>query len=97
MKFVFDTNILVSAALFATSIPRKVFDTAVLQGELLTSDSCLAELNQVLHRPKFSRYLTPLEADLFINQYSLKATSVVVSSTFTDCRDQKDNKIVKYR
>ena len=95
MRFVLDTNTLVSAALMAKSIPRQAFDAALNRGELLTSESCLAELNQVLHRPKFARYLTPFEADLFINQYSLKATVVTVSSSITDCRDLKDNKFLE--
>ncbi|WP_020602094.1 putative toxin-antitoxin system toxin component, PIN family [Spirosoma spitsbergense] len=95
MRFVIDTNTLVSAALFARSTPRQAFDTALNRGELLTSESCLAELNQVLHRPKFARYLTPFEADLFINQYSLKATMVSVSSVVKDCRDAKDNKFLE--
>ena len=95
MRFVFDTNTLVSAALFARSTPRQAFDAALNRGELLTSESCLAELNQVLHRPKFARYLTPFEADLFINQYSLKATVVDVNSVITDCRDAKDNKFLE--
>ena len=95
MRFVLDTNTLVSAALMAKSIPRQAFDMALNKGELLTSESCLAELNQVLHRPKFARYLTPFEADLFINQYSLKATVVTISSSITDCRDLKDNKFLE--
>lgn len=95
MIFVFDTNILVSAALFFQSAPRQAFDIAISRGVLLTSEACLAELNQVLHRPKFARYLTPLEADLFINQYSLKVTSVTVSSSVSDCRDLKDNKFLE--
>lgn len=95
MRFVMDTNTLVSAALMAKSTPRQAFDAALNRGELLTSESCLAELNQVLHRPKFARYLTPFEADLFINQYSLKATVVTVSSSITDCRDLKDNKFLE--
>lgn len=95
MRFVLDTNTLVSAALMANSTPRQAFDAALNRGELLTSESCLAELNQVLHRPKFARYLTPFEADLFINQYSLKATVVTVSSSITDCRDLKDNKFLE--
>lgn len=95
MRYVFDTNTLVSAALSAASTPRQAFDSALRRGELITSESCLAELNQVLHRPKFARYLTPFEADLFINQYSLKATSVLVSSSLTDCRDAKDNKFLE--
>ena len=95
MNIVFDTNTLISAALFAQSIPRQAFDKALHRGELITSESCLAELNQVLHRPKFARYLTSFEADLFISQYSLKATSVTVSSSFTECRDLKDNKFLE--
>lgn len=95
MRFVFDTNTLVSAALFAQSIPRQAFDAALSRGELLTSESCLAELNQVLHRPKFARYLTPFEADLFISQYSLKVNSVSVNSSVSDCRDLKDNKFLE--
>lgn len=95
MRFVLDTNSLVSAALFAQSIPRQAVDKAIQRGELLTSDPCLTELNQVLHRPKFARYLTPFEADLFINQYSLTATLLVVSSSVHDCRDPKDNKFLE--
>ncbi len=95
MRFVFDTNTLVSAALFANSIPRQAFDAAISRGISLTSESCLAELNQVLHRPKFARYLTAFEADLFISQYSLKTTHIVVTSSVTDCRDFKDNKFLE--
>lgn len=95
MRFVLDTNTLVSAALFARSTPSQAFDAALNRGELLTSESCLAELNQVLQRPKFARYLTPFEADLFINQYGLKATVVDVDSVITDCRDAKDNKFLE--
>ena len=95
MNFVFDTNTLISAALFARSVPRQAFDLALSRGELLTSEDCLAELHQVLHRPKFARYLTPFEADLFIDQYSVKATNIIVNSSVIDCRDIKDNKFLE--
>lgn len=95
MRFVFDTNTLVSAALFAQSLPRQALDKAVGLGELLTSEACLAELNQVLHRPKFARYLTPFEADLFINQFALAVSLVEIDSRLTDCRDSKDNKFLE--
>ncbi len=84
MRFVFDTNTLVSAALFSRSLPRLAFDSAFKRGELLTSEACLAELDEVLHRAKFTRYLTALEADLFVNQFSLKATSIIVTSSLAD-------------
>lgn len=95
MRLVFDTNALVSAALLAHSVPRQAFDKAFAQGELLTSEACLAELNEVLHRKKFVRYLTPFEAHLFINQYSLTATLIDVKTVVTDCRDVRDNKFLE--
>ena len=95
MRFVFDTNTLVSAALFSRSIPRLAFDSAFERGELLTSEAGLAELDEVLHRAKFARYLTPLEADLFVNQVSLKAMFNAVTSSLVDCRDHKDNKFLE--
>jgi hypothetical protein len=95
MKLVFDTNALISAALLSRSVPRQAFDKAFANDELLTSEACLAELNEVLHRKKFSRYLTPFEADLFINQYSLTATLVAVQTVVSDCRDVRDNKFLE--
>lgn len=94
MSVAFDTNTLISAALFPQSIPRQALELALSRGELLTSEACLAELNQVLHRPKFARYLTPFEADLFINQYSLRVRLVHTTSALSDCRDPKDNKFL---
>lgn len=95
MRVVFDTNALVSAALLSRSVSRLAFNRVLESGVLLTSSPCLAELNDVLHRRKFSRYLTPFEADLFINQYSLTATVVEVTTTVRDCRDDRDNKFLE--
>ncbi len=95
MRFVFDTNTLVSAALFSRSLPRLAFDSTFKRGEVLTSEAYLAELDEVLHRAKFTRYLTALEADLFVNQFSLKATSIVVTISLSDYRNQKDNKFLE--
>ncbi len=49
----------------------------------------------VLQRPKFSRYLTPFEASLFLNAYALQAELVPITHTVTDCRDSKDNKFLE--
>lgn len=92
---VFDTNGLVSAALLAQSISRRAFDKAYRQAQLITSAACLAELTSVLHRPKFTRYLTPVEADLFISRYAGVAQLTPISIAITDCRDEKDNKFLE--
>lgn len=55
LRFVFDTNTIVSAALLADSIPRQAFEFAIAQGELLLSDTVQLELSEVLRRTKFDK------------------------------------------
>ena len=92
---VFDTNGLVSAALLSQSVSRQAFEKAYQQCRLLTSTACLNELTEVLHRPKFAKYITPFEASLFINRYALATHSIPITVMITDCRDQKDNKFLE--
>ena len=57
MRAVIDTNVLVSAVLLPGSIPRQAVDLATEAGKLLLSEATLAELDEVLRRPKFDQYL----------------------------------------
>lgn len=57
MRFVLDTNVIISALLLAGSIPRQAFDKALTQGTLLISVPILLELTEVLHRQQFNKYL----------------------------------------
>lgn len=92
---VFDTNVLISAALRRHSVPRQAFDSANAYARILTSEACLQELTTVLQRPKFSRYVTPFEVSLFLNAYALRAKLVPVTHTVADCRDPNDNKFLE--
>ncbi|MBK7218173.1 MAG: PIN domain-containing protein [Candidatus Promineofilum sp.] len=60
-RFVFDTNSIVSALLLRQSVSRQAFDHARGQGILLVSLDTLAELSDVLRRPRFARYVTEQE------------------------------------
>lgn len=93
-KVVFDTNVLVSAALFRQSVPRQAFEKAIRQGTVFSSTDCLAELSEVLHRPKFSKYLTPFEASLFIASFAQDTLLANVISIIAECRDPKDDKFL---
>lgn len=55
LKFVLDSNVLVSAALFKGSIGRQAFKSTV-DGQILISEAVLAELQDVFSRPRFDRY-----------------------------------------
>ena len=60
-RVVIDTSTLVGAILRPDSVPRRAFMAAVRTCELCVSLETLAELREVLQRPKFDRY-TPSAA-----------------------------------
>jgi uncharacterized protein len=65
-RCVFDTNVLVSALLFNQSTPARAFFAALHAGEILVSANTIAELNDVLGREKFSRYVSEEERARFL-------------------------------
>ena len=66
MRFVFDTNVVVSALLLANSIPRQAFDKALDQGTILISVPVILELADVLSRKKLNKYLLEDERMRFL-------------------------------
>jgi putative PIN family toxin of toxin-antitoxin system len=94
LRFVFDNNVLVSALLDPASTPRRAFDRAVDRGTLLISVPVLAELTQVLSRPRFRRYIDEEGVRRFLAAFSARAEWVEIISSLTVCRDPKDNKIL---
>lgn len=94
-RFVLDTNIVVSAVLLPRSVPRKAFDLAFIRGIVLASESMLDELNDVLRRPRFERYVSEDERLQFLAKFIQDATVVEVTEVITDCRDSKDNKFLE--
>ena len=68
LRFVFDTNAMVSALLFEQSVPAKAFLAARDLGDVLLSQATFAELRDVLGRSKFDRYLTQEEREEFLQR-----------------------------
>ena len=59
VRFVLDTNVLLSAALFKNSLARKAFDVVVTSAsEIILSIPVLEELTDVLSRSRFDRYVS---------------------------------------
>ena len=58
LRIVIDTNTLISSILIAASVPDQVFKKAREIGILLFSDATFEELQQVITRPKFDRYVS---------------------------------------
>jgi len=95
LRFVFDTNVVVSAALLAESTSRRAFDRALDTGQLLISFSVLAELHEVLGRQRFRKYIQEDEARQFLAALLRGAEWIEVGEKITACRDPKDDKFLE--
>lgn len=94
-RFVLDTNVIISAVLLPRSVPRQAFDLAFIQGIVLVSESTLDELDEVLRRPRFERYIPEDERLQFLTNFIQDTMVVEVIEAITDCRDPKDNKFLE--
>ena len=68
-RCVFDTNTLISAALFEHSTPGQALRCALQSGEILVSSATFSELAEVLQREKFDRYLSHAEREEFLDAF----------------------------
>ena len=92
--FVFDTNSLISAALISSSVNRAALKKADEIGLLIFSIETLMELNEVLIRSKFDKYLSLDERLEYSERLETRGKIITTSSNFTDCRYIKDNKFL---
>ena len=94
-RYVFDTNVIVSALLFQDSVPGRAFAYAQDHGKILVSTPLLRELQSVLGRPKFEAYVTASERNQFLTALTREATLVTVTVELHVVRDPKDNLILE--
>jgi uncharacterized protein len=95
LRFVFDTNVIVSAALFAASVPRKALNKALDEGKILVSASVRLELAEVLSRAKFDKYVSEEVRIRFLVALLKETELVEVTEELSDCRDIEDNKFLE--
>jgi hypothetical protein len=94
-RLVIDTNVLVSAAILAPSVPRQTVDKAIDHGALLFSESTMDELKRVLFRPKFDRYLSRERRAIFLAQLESVAEMVPAIQIIRECRHPNDDKFLE--
>lgn len=94
-RYVFDTNVLVSALLFQGSKPGLALHRALESGRILTSAACIGELNDVLSRAKFSRYVDPDQRHRFLAAFIREARLVDIRESVEACRDPKDDQVLE--
>jgi putative PIN family toxin of toxin-antitoxin system len=95
LRVVFDTNVVIIAMLLPLSVPRQALDRAIQEGRPLISAATTTELDEVIHLPRFDKYLSEEERIEFLTTLVHEAELVNVVETVTDCRDPQDNKFLE--
>ncbi|MFC1867616.1 putative toxin-antitoxin system toxin component, PIN family [Thermodesulfobacteriota bacterium] len=95
VRYVFDTNVIISALLFEQSKPAQAFCAALDRGEILLSRPVLKELNEVLAREKFNPYLHIEERVSFIVALLRESILIDIKESIEVCRDPKDDKFLE--
>lgn len=94
-RFVFDTNVVISALLLKQSVARQAFDKAIQVGKFLISRATVEELNDVLQRKGFERYVTEEERIEFLSAFVRDGVLVEIVERVKVCRDPKDDKFLE--
>jgi len=94
-RFVIDTNVLVSAVLLPRSVPRQASDRSADHGRIIISTATMAELDEVLRRPRFEKYISARERLEFLSGFLDTAEVVAITTALATCRDPKDDKFLE--
>ena len=94
-RIVVDTNALVSRLRLPDSVAAQAVRKAVDTGQLLVSESTLAELAGVLARPKFDRYVTIEDRQQFLRLLGRVAELVPIVYRVQACRGPADDKFLE--
>lgn len=95
MRCVLDTNVLISALLLPDSKPRHALDRALQEGKVLVSFAVLDELQEVLSRKRFRRYVGEEDVRFFLAALVRETQWVEVDIQIQACRDPKDDKFLE--
>ena len=95
MRVVLDTNILISALITRNTPPDKLYQ-AWLRGEieLVISDAQVAEIHDVLSRPRLRRFLDADEADAIVENIATRALVITELPVVNVSPDPKDNPVL---
>jgi putative PIN family toxin of toxin-antitoxin system len=92
---ILDTNVVISALLVPHGLPGRVFAEIEDRRSLLASEATLAELHEVLHRPKFDKMISDAVRKAFLKRYRDASKVIAISSSIRACRDPRDDKFLE--
>lgn len=98
-RVVFDSSTLIGAALRIGSVPHQALLKALFSCTVCASIGTMAEIEEVLNRSKFDRYLTRDKRQKFLGNLRRRARLFEVQNVSTiaidpPCRDPRDNQFL---
>lgn len=94
LRLVIDTNLWISRLLLPGGVAAQAVDHGLAWGMPLVSEATLAELTEVLSRPRFDRWVTRAERQQFLRQLGGVVRVVAITQQVRACRDPKDDKFL---
>lgn len=91
LRVVIDTNVFVSALAIEDSVPFRAVEMAFASGKILFSAETLAELDDVLHRPKLSRFFSVGGVASVLERLRRDGELVTTEPSRRRSRDPKDD------
>lgn len=92
---VFDASTLVSATFRRDAVPARAVRLALRLDRLAVSEATMAELLNVLARPRLARFLDLELRDELLGQLDALAAFFSPTEAVMDCRDAKDDKYLE--
>ena len=94
-RFVFDTNVLVSALVFKSKRPTEAIGQGILRGIVLASGATLKEYELKLMDEKFDLFAARATRQESLFLFTDRCILINPTETITDCRDAGDNKFLE--
>ena len=88
---VFDCSSLISAAFRPGNVPDRAVRHALATDTVAVSDPMLAELVDVLYRPRLARWIDPAQRAALLGLIHGLGILIKPAVAVTDCRDPKDD------
>jgi uncharacterized protein len=93
--FVFDTNVLLSAALSPASASSTALRRALRDDTVVYSASTLAELEAKIRLPRFDKYQPLTRRLAFYYDFEMRAFPIAITHEIKACRDPKDDQFLE--
>ncbi len=92
MIVVVDNNVIISAAMFWTSVPAQALRKARKnEFKIIASQFTLSELSETLLNTKFDKYVTIPKRIEFLKTYKNELQIIPITESINVCRDPKDD------